>query len=96
MSSTLNVPVKNSELTWEKYQQFYKLSVENPDAFWAHQADSLSWFKKWNKVKTTNFHSPVTIEWFAGGQLNVSQKCIDRHLEHRGDKKSVIINCPYP
>lgn len=90
MSSTLNVPVKDSQMSWEKYQELYKQSIENPEAFWGKQAESLSWFKKWNKVKETSFDKPVSIKWFSGGELNVSYNCIDRHLQTRGEKVALI------
>lgn len=90
MSSTLNVPVKDSQLSWEKYQELYKQSIENTEAFWAKQAESLSWFKKWDKVKATSFSKPVDIKWYQGGELNVSYNCIDRHLERRGEKVAII------
>ena len=30
----------------EKYQQMYRQSLENPEAFWAEQAERVDWFKK--------------------------------------------------
>ena len=53
-------------------------------AFWAEEAESLSWYRKWDTVLEWN---PPFAKWFNGGQLNVSYNCLDRHVEAgRGDK----------
>lgn len=93
--TTTVIPVKPSvkekaEISWETYQQMYKESVDNPEIFWGKQAERLSWYKKWDKVKETSLSRPVSIKWYDGGELNVSYNCIDRHLEKRGDKVALI------
>jgi len=56
----------------------------DPEAFWAKQAESLSWYKKWDKVLEWD---PPFAQWFVGGKLNVAYNCIDRHVEAgRGNK----------
>lgn len=92
---TTKIPVKThvkdkAEINWDKYQQMYKESIENPEAFWGQQAERLDWFKKWDTVKETSFTKPVSIKWFSGGELNVSYNCIDRHLKSNGDKVAFI------
>ena len=53
-------------------------------AFWAKEAESLSWYRKWDTVLEWN---PPFAKWFNGGQLNVSYNCLDRHVEAgRGNK----------
>jgi acetyl-CoA synthetase len=74
----------------EKYLAMYKQSVEDPDAFWAGQADEfISWYEKWDKVQDCDFNS-ATIKWFEGAKLNVSYNCLDRHLQSRGDQTAII------
>ena len=74
----------------EKYLAMYKQSVEDPDTFWAEQADEfVSWYKKWDKVQDCDFNS-ATIKWFEGAKLNVSFNCLDRHLQSRGDQTAII------
>lgn len=95
MTSLPTIPVKphieeKTEINWEKYQSMYRQSVDNPEQFWGEQAETLTWFKKWSKVKNTSFHKPVSIKWFEGGELNVSYNCIDRHLDKQGDKVAFI------
>lgn len=74
----------------ESYQRLYQESIQNPEAFWAQQAERLTWFKKWDVVKKTSFKRPVSIEWFKGGQLNVSYNCLDRHLPQDKDRIAYI------
>lgn len=74
-----------------KYEQMYKESITNPDAFWAEQAKSLDWFKEPTQIKSTSFDEDTFgIEWFKDGEINVSYNCIDRHLETRGDQIAII------
>ncbi|WP_295591394.1 acetate--CoA ligase [uncultured Lamprocystis sp.] len=76
----------------EKYEVMYKQSIENPDAFWAAQAEQfVSWFKPWDAVTDWSFDAEnLHINWFKGGKLNVSYNCLDRHLETRGDQVAII------
>ena len=75
--------------TFEQYQEEYQKSVDNPESFWAEQADTFTWRKKWDKVLDWNFEEPKT-EWFKGGKLNITENCLDRHLIERGDKAAII------
>ncbi len=72
-----------------QYHADYKAAAENPDAFWANVADNFCWRKKWDKVLGWNFTEPK-IEWFAGAKLNITENCLDRHLEKLGDKPAII------
>jgi len=71
--------------SFEQYLQEYKRSVENPEAFWAEQAEQFTWKKKWDKVLDWNFETP-DIKWFEGGKLNITENCLDRHLADKGDQ----------
>jgi len=74
----------------ESYQTLYKQSVEQPEVFWAKQAQQfLHWNKPWHTVMNYDYPSGF-IRWFEGGTLNVSVNCIDRHLETRGDQIAII------
>lgn len=75
--------------SFEEYQRVYKESVENPEAFWASVADNFVWRKKWDKVLDWNFTEPRN-EWFKGGKLNITENCLDRHLEERGIVPAII------
>lgn len=75
--------------TLEDYKAAYKKSVETPEAFWAEQAESFVWQKKWDKVLDWDFKGP-DIKWFDGGKLNITENALDRHLEKRGDKTAIL------
>jgi acetyl-CoA synthetase len=63
----------------EQYQKLYKQSIQDSDTFWAKVAERISWFKKWDTVSDCDF-STAKIDWFIGGELNVSYNCLDRHI----------------
>ena len=73
----------------EEYHQRYKESVEAPEKFWADVAENFLWRKKWDKVLEWNFKEPK-IEWFKGAKLNITENCLDRHLEHNADTPAII------
>lgn len=75
-----------------RYQSWYQRSIDDPDGFWAEQAEKyVTWFKKWDKVLDWSFgKDDLHIEWFRGAKLNVSYNCLDRHLENRGDQTAII------
>ena len=73
----------------EQYQEDYIKSVNDPEGFWGNVAENFLWRKKWDKVLEWNFKEPA-IEWFAGGKLNITENCIDRHLKTMGDKPAII------
>ncbi|MEZ5537146.1 MAG: acetate--CoA ligase [Thiolinea sp.] len=75
----------------EQYAEMYQRSIDDPEGFWAEQAEQyLTWNKKWDNVLDWSFEGDVHIKWFEGGQLNVSENCLDRHLETRGDQVAII------
>ncbi len=74
----------------EKYLEMYDRSINNPEGFWAEQAEQfITWFKKWDKVENSDYNT-AQIRWFEGAELNVSYNCLDRHLETRGDQVAII------
>lgn len=73
----------------EEYKLAYQKSVDNPEAFWAEQAETFTWQKKWNKVLDWDFRKP-DVKWFIGGKMNITENCLDRHLETRGDQTAIL------
>ncbi|MDE3185380.1 MAG: acetate--CoA ligase [Bacteroidota bacterium] len=73
----------------EEYHEAYKNSAEKPDEFWGEVAENFLWRKKWDKVLEWNFKEPK-VEWFKGAKLNITENCIDRHLETMADKPAII------
>ncbi len=80
-----------AHITAEKYEEMYARSVNDPQAFWAEQAEEfITWSKKWDTVMDYDFNDPPRIKFFDGATLNVSYNCLDRHLENRGDQIAII------
>jgi acetyl-CoA synthetase len=75
--------------TVEQYHEQYRKSIEDPEGFWGDIAGNFIWKKKWDKVLDWNFKEPK-INWFINGKLNITENCIDRHLEKLGDKPAII------
>ena len=75
--------------SFEEYKSEYQKSVDNPEEFWAGIADHYQWQKKWDKTLEWEFKTPK-VEWFKGGKLNITENCLDRHLEKRGNKLALI------
>ncbi len=72
----------------DQYRIEYAKSIENPEAFWEEKAIKFSWYKKWDKVLSWDFTKPEVI-WFEEGKLNITENCIDRHLEKRGNQTAI-------
>ena len=66
-------------------ESVYEEAARDPVAWWAKQAEALDWFDSWDRVLEDS-DAPF-FKWFAGGKLNASYNCLDRHVEAgRGDK----------
>ena len=75
--------------SYDQYKVDYKRSIESPEQFWGDIAENFTWKKKWDKVLDWNFTEPK-IEWFKGAKLNITENCLDRHLEKYGDVPAII------
>ncbi len=83
---------EQANITAEQYAEMYQRSIDDPDGFWAEQASEyLTWSKKWSQVSDWSFaKDDVHIRWFEGGEINVAENCLDRHLDTRGDQTAII------
>lgn len=92
-AATYPVPEKfaaKAHINEQRYKQMYQASVDNPDEFWAEQAEQhLSWEKRWTDVCSYDFKKGEA-SWFSGGKLNITTNCIDRHLASRGEQAAII------
>jgi len=75
--------------SFEHYKELYKQSTDNPDEFWGKVAENFRWRKKWDKVSEWDFTEP-NIKWFLNGETNITENCLDRHLDARGNKTALI------
>ena len=82
-------------LTFEEYKKEYQKSIKNPEKFWEEKANDFTWQKKWDTVLDWDFSKPE-IKWFEGGKLNITENCLDRHLEKKGEQIAIkwIANNP--
>ena len=82
--------MKNLQIkTFAEYKKAYQKSTENPEAFWDEIASTFTWKKKWDKTLEWDFTKPE-VKWFQGGKLNITENCLDRHLEEQGNKTAII------
>ncbi len=73
----------------EEYLQAYQKSIEHPNEFWGEIASHFSWRKPWNTVSDWNFND-LSVKWFEGAELNITENCLDRHLDTIGDQLALI------
>jgi propionyl-CoA synthetase len=76
-----------------KYEEAYRRSIEDPEAFWAEAARAISWYETWERVLDDS--NPPFYRWFTGGKLNTCYNAVDRHVhDGRGDQLAVIYDSP--
>ncbi len=85
----MNIPDDLQLKTFSDYKTAYRESVQNPETFWEEVAAKFSWHKKWEKTLEWDFQKPE-IKWFQGGKLNITENCLDRHLEKLGSKTAIL------
>ncbi|MGB5322319.1 acetate--CoA ligase [Lutimonas sp.] len=75
--------------TFKEYKEKYEQSISDPEGFWSEVAEHFQWKRKWDKVLEWDFSKPE-IKWFQGAKLNITENCLDRHLETIGNKTAII------
>jgi acetyl-CoA synthetase len=71
-----------------EYELLWQRAKDDPEGFWGEHADDLYWFRRWDKVLIWN---EPHAQWFAGGKINASYNCLDRHLEDGRANKAALI-----
>lgn len=71
------------------YDALYRRAAEDPEGFWAEQAEQLEWFKRWDKVLETS-RAPF-YQWFVGGKTNIAHNALDRHVKTWRKNKIALI-----
>ena len=86
----LAYPYASAHIDKEKYEKWYKASIEQPEQFWAERGrEFLDWHSDFDQVCQQDLKSGE-VAWFQGGKLNVAVNCIDRHLPDRADQTAII------
>jgi acetyl-CoA synthetase len=76
--------------TLEQYEAAYEASISNPKQFWGDIAQHFSWKTRPTEILNWNFEEP-RVQWFADGELNITENCLDRHIAAgRGDETAII------
>src|SRR5208282_2421479 len=72
----------------DQYEAMWNRAKDDPEGFWAEQASALVWDKPWDKVLKWE---PPFAQWFAGGRLNASYNCVDRHCAGPSRNKAALV-----
>ena len=72
----------------DDYEELYRRSIHEPEAFWSEAAAELDWIEPWKTV--LDWQLPVA-RWFDGGKLNLCANAVDRHaLGTRAGKTALL------
>jgi len=86
----LNPDIARTAINAACYNKMYAQSLDDPENFWAGIAEDFVWHKKWSRVKNTSFGGDVSIKWFEGAKLNITENCIDRWASATPDKIAIL------
>ncbi|MEN8187191.1 MAG: acetate--CoA ligase [Bacteroidota bacterium] len=75
--------------SFKEYKVQYQKSIKEPEEFWAEIAEDFYWRKKWDNILEWDFTKP-DVKWFQGAKLNITENCLDRHLDTLGNKTAII------
>ncbi|MEE2743757.1 MAG: acetate--CoA ligase, partial [Bdellovibrionota bacterium] len=75
--------------SFSEYESHYNQAAKNPNQYWATFAETFQWKKKWGNVQTGDFND-LNVKWFEGATLNITENCLDRHLQSKGKKTALI------
>jgi propionyl-CoA synthetase len=71
-----------------RYEEFYRHSIEQPEAFWAEQGALIDWQEPWSQVLDQS-RLPFT-RWFCDGRTNLCHNAVDRHLNTRAAQPALV------
>jgi acetyl-CoA synthetase len=90
INSNSSETVRETHLNVAQYQKLYNQSVEDPNQFWAEQANKfITWYEPWDKVLSGSFKNQDVV-WFQNAKLNACYNCLDRHLPTRAQQTALI------
>ena len=76
-----------------RFEEIYRRSLGEPEAFWAEAAAAIDWVEPWQRVLDDS--AAPFFKWFAGGKLNTCFNALDRHVERgRADQLALIHDSP--
>jgi acetyl-CoA synthetase len=77
----------------DEYKKMWERSIKDPQGFWGEMAEKhMDWFKKWDgPAEEYSFKDNIYLKYFAGGKLNITYNCLDRHLTTWRKNKAALI-----
>ncbi|MFO7460375.1 MAG: acetate--CoA ligase [Desulfatiglandales bacterium] len=77
----------------DEYKKMWERSIKDPQGFWGEMAEKhMDWFKKWDgPAEEYSFKDNIYLKYFAGGKLNITYNCLDRHLKTARKNKAALI-----
>ncbi|MBA22425.1 MAG: acetate--CoA ligase [Flavobacteriales bacterium] len=76
--------------TKEEFLKAQQRAISDPEVFWGEIASTFVWKTPFEKVVQYDWNDTHTTEWFSGGKLNITESCLDRHVENHPDKLALI------
>jgi propionyl-CoA synthetase len=70
------------------FADFYKKSIDNPQAFWADESKLIDWKEPYSQV--LDYSRPPFAKWFVGGKTNLCHNAVDRWVDKQGDQPALI------
>jgi len=77
----------------DRYREHWARAERDPDGFWLDVAKRrIAWRKEPTVGLAGGFHEIMDgpLSWFHDGELNITESCLDRHLEERGDQVAIL------
>ena len=76
-----------------RYDETYRRSLAEPEAFWAEAAEAIDWDRRWDRVFDDS--RPPFYRWFPGALVNTCHNALDRHVAAgRGARTALIYDSP--
>ena len=76
--------------TKEEFSKAQQRAVTDPESFWGEIASTFVWKTPFENVVQYDWNDTHSTEWFSGGKLNITESCLDRHVETNPDKLALI------
>ena len=76
--------------TKEEFSKAQQRAVTDPESFWGEIASTFVWKTPFENVIQYDWNDTHSTEWFSGGKLNITESCLDRHVETNPDKLALI------
>ncbi|WP_200762141.1 acetate--CoA ligase [Nitrosophilus alvini] len=83
------ITAKSNIKSMEEYEKLVAWAEKDFEGFWDYFAkEKINWLKPYEKVLDDS--EAPHYKWFINGKLNITEQCLDRHLEKRGEKTAIL------